>query len=515
MKKVLAVFLCFLMILPLIISCDKTNTPSNTDAITDAGNAETEIETDPDFISQGKLTIKGTDISEYVIVISSEPVDIAKNFAEDLSSWIKEMTGITVPIVSDANHSNGKAIIVGDTTRPESAEAKGTGFAKDKDYNAILKEGSIAVNFKHQKGSTSALNALKRAFVNNRGNITEGFANTSIGLESVKGLISGAIRKEITSDGLHVYKSTQAQLDAWQTHEATWNGNKEKPLTATGIQFDVETDSSYIDLKFSGTYSPMVLFLNNELVSTSWVGGYWKLPDDAIGKTNRITVLMSNAGYTSKWAIKSLEIDGGCKIERHKTDLNMLILGDSITEGINNEGHPEDAYTFQLSTYFNAHALVQGNGAGELWPDMIDPEMKNLFMPDVIIIALGTNDYRNNKGENDKWFENRMDAYLDKLESVYPGVPVIGVTPLRRLRSLNSTNTEVNYDKYCVQVVNGGIAKALQNHNAKVVQGENILSETKHYKDLVHPNRLGHKLYGETLCKLIEQDIKNIINKNK
>lgn len=526
-KKILALILILVLVVPFAVACNKeeeptqgTTTQSQTTKKATSTTPKKEEEETPvldEVFKDGKLAINGKDISEYVIVVPAKPENSDNQFASGLASWIKAVTGQEIAIVNDSTAPAANEIIVGNTSRAQSAEISDT-FEGTRDYKAILNDGKIAVKFNLGLGSVSALNAMQRSFANNGCNITEGFTNRSIELEEVKGLVMGAIRTEITDLGFQVYRSTQAQVDAW--HEYTKEGYNdwtyENARSATGIRLDFETDSSYVYLKLSKPASALTVLLNGELAKNGWWGGYWNVPKEERGKTNRITILMSNVRNTHQWGIEKLEIDGGCKIEKHKTDLNILFLGDSITEAFSNAGRPAANYTFYTYSYFNADAIVQGYGSSQLWTDMIDPAMAELYQPDVIIVAMGTNDYSRNRSGSVDYFKERMDAFLDKIQQVYPGVQIIGITPLRRLLSMTASNAENNYDKECVARASAGYAQSYKNHGAIVVQGESLLKDVKHYADTVHPNEAGHLIYGENLCAVIKNDIEDIIkNKNK
>ena len=490
-------------------STTNDNNNNENDDMNDDNNKEEEKEDD-------KLAINGLDISDYVIVVGEDAPNSAKYFAEYLVAWIRTMTGTSLSIVKDSTAATEKEILIGSTNRAESTKAMNITFSQQWTYNAIIENNKLAIAFDHKIGSTNALHALKRAFINSDYDLTEGFSNNAIALEDVKDLVMGAVRKNIESDGLHVHKTTQAQIDAWHAHTASWSGNKENPRSATGIRLDFDTDSSYVYLKLTKNVSNLVFLVNDELVVNGQSTGYISIPEKYLGQVNRITLLMSNVGYTDEWAITDLEVDGGCVIERHKTDLNILFLGDSITEGYNNHGHPASTYTFYTHTYFNAEAVVQGHGGSQLWPDMVDPEMANLYQPDVIIVAMGTNDYSGNSSQSVEWFRARMNTFLDKVQQVYPNVPIIGITPIRRLSSMNANIApDQNYDTNCVARANAGYALGIKDHNGYVVNGETILSKVEHYADTVHPNEAGFQEYGEVLCFLIEYEIEAIVNAKK
>ncbi len=521
-KKFLAMLLLLALMLPVAVACGNTEDASEsntsqqqTGANTDKSDKEEEsplkkIEVTEEF-KDGKLSIDGVDISKFVIVIPTDAESRYKIFAKNLAAWIKAVTNHEIAIKDDSAALSQHEIIVGSTNRPESESASGDLQAK-KAYKAVLENGKLAINFRYNAPAENvALNALIRAFANNGCNITEGFTNNNLSLEEIQGLVSGALRTEIKDGGLYVHRSTEGQIEAWRDLTASHNDwTKKNPSAATGIQLDFETDSSYIYLKRSIYTNEFVLLVNNKVVSNSWSGTYYEVSDEDFGKVNRFTILMSNLRDTFNWSIQALEIDGACKIKKHKTDLNMLFLGDSITEGFNCNKQQASTYTFYTSSYFNANAVVQGYGSSQCWTEIIDPALANFYQPDVIIIAMGTNDYGSNRGQSKEWFKNRMDAFLDAIEAVYPDVPIIGVTPLRRLISMDSYSYENNYDKVCVANANGGYAEAYREHGATVVDGETLLIKTSHYADVLHPNEVGFTVYGENLCKAIEKNIEQI-----
>lgn len=519
-NKILALILVFTLLIPLASACnDAEKTSIKATNQTTADNTEDKDKPKEFTVTEefkgGKLSIDGVDISKYVIVIPKDAPIKYENFANDLSGWIRAVTKHELKIVEDSVAPVQYEIIVGSTNRPETA-ATVNGFSGQKGYKAVLQSGKLAINFRSTtSASISAFNALQRAFASNSCNITEGFTNNSLSLENIQDLVLGALWTEIKNDGLYVYKSTQTQADAWKQIMSSSNDWTQKnPWAPTGISLDFETDSSYVYLRLSKIKTGIVVLLNGKTFNTNWSGGYWEIPQNERGKVNRVTLLLSSVRDSFDWSIQALEIDGACKIEKHKTDLNMLFIGDSITEGYNCNNNTASTYTYYTSSYFNANAVVQGNGSGQCWPEIIDPAMAELFTPDVIIIAMGTNDYGANRSEDKAFFKDRMDAFLDKIESVYPGVPIIGVTPLRRLKTMNAVNPDSNYDLTCVNVASAGYEEAYADHGAIIVKGETLLKETAHYADVLHPNDEGFIVYGQNLCAAIKNDIEQII-KNK
>lgn len=525
-KRILAIILSLLLILPCLAACNGGDDPTPTDpAPTDAptekptekptqdnegnkneneneGNTNKpndEIIPEVNPFENG-MKINDIDISEYTVVYATEggTSTSAENYAKEFAEWVKNTVGIQLTVVDDSAAVGDKEILFGDTNRPESAEAVKEEYDGRYDFNAILKDNKLAIVASHKDGYYTALGSLKNSLKAAEGNLTEGFTINKLSYEEINEVVAGALTHEITDSGLRLYKSTQKQMDAWKEYTNGWKSNTDCPEQGGGIHLDFDTDSSFVSFKVSS--GSCVVLVNDELVANGVNDKMYKL--DMENGTNRVTIVLPT-GNTKNWVVSELIVDAGATVEKHKTDLNILFLGDSITQGYNNHGHPASTYTFYTTTYFNANSVVQGNGGSQIWEKLLDPDLADLYQPDLIIIALGTNDYAN--GCRADALKSRMNTFLDKLQDIYPDTEIVGVTPIKRL------NREMTAFDTNLAAANKGLEESFKAHGCFVVDGETMLSKAEEYADYVHPNEDGFLVYGENLCAAIEDLVEDIV----
>lgn len=115
-----------------------------------------------------KITINGTDISEYTLVYGkSEPV--AQNMAKEIIAAVSKATGVTLTAKDDSkNYESGKEILVGHTTRTaENGVAKNfytATEAVEKDHYIMCAEGDFFF-LGGAKGSNVAITAAVKKLV--------------------------------------------------------------------------------------------------------------------------------------------------------------------------------------------------------------------------------------------------------------------------------------------------------------------------------------------------------------
>lgn len=525
--RIISLILVLVMFSSLLLACNTTDnpTPSETEAPTEAptnkptnkptskptskptnkptddSNDELEEEFTPAY--ENGLSIEGVDISEFVIVYSEDAPNTVKGFAtETLPEWIYEASGVEIEAVDDSTAEVENEILVGDTNRDDYNLTVPTDSMYN--YKISAKDGKLIIAANKKNGFNAALASIACAFAENDGDMDNGqLSNDNISYNDMQDYISGAIRYKVNSDGLQAYRSTEAQQQTWSVHTANWENNKTCPESAALIYFDFDTNSSYLNVSVAG--GNIFVFVNDELVSrdtSSYVNT--KIDNDNGRKTNHITVLLPT-GNSKNWKITNLEIAGGAVMEKHKTDLNILILGDSITEGYNNHGNPHSTYTFTIKQMLNANVLNQGYSGSQIWVDMLDPAVANAFSPDLIIIALGTNDYAN--GQRADGLKSRMNAYLDKLEDIYPDVPIAGLTPIARLDKATMSVFDSNLKNSSV-----GLIEAFEAHGALAIDAEDFCEHNvDYYADYVHPNEYGFPVYGKHICDAIKDLVTEIV----
>ena len=145
MNKFQKLFSCMLAALTIFSAVGCNNGTNSGDSSTDEGGGNsTPIEdTSMDLVKNGS--------SDYKILVPADATDTEKYASGELLSFFKQATGITLPIVTDANGAdkNGKYLSIGDTSLFEEsgmevslAELGGDGF-KVKTYgNSVIMNGA-------------------------------------------------------------------------------------------------------------------------------------------------------------------------------------------------------------------------------------------------------------------------------------------------------------------------------------------------------------------------------------
>jgi len=118
MKKILAVLLALAILVPTLAACGK-ETPDETKPGTPDTGTETPAETDagtPAEISDTVELVKDG-VSEYVIVRGENATEDEIKASTELQSYLKQISGAELPIVTDATPAAAKEIVIGLTNR--------------------------------------------------------------------------------------------------------------------------------------------------------------------------------------------------------------------------------------------------------------------------------------------------------------------------------------------------------------------------------------------------------------
>lgn len=528
-KKILSALLAALILLPCIASCQEyeislptkyeTPTETETDAPTEFATDETrprpQVEPqklklpnidlgndkllDENTFANG-LSIGGVDISEFSIVYATEGKAVmnAQKYALELAAWIKETVGVELPIFDDTNAAVEHEILFGDTDRLESVVSGSFPVETRYDFTAYLDNGKLAITAISAEGFYAALGSFKNAMKACGGAITRGFRNNSLTQEKIASISTGYAALESTPDGLQFLRCTNAQNKQWAN---TPGASAEYSRYANGCRIDIVTDSSFFYFSVSG--GSCTVLLNGSLKRDGVIANFLKLEEEG-NDLNRITVILPPSDYRN-WTLTDVQVDCGAYFEAHKTDLNMLFLGDGITQGHKNYGNEANAYTFCTAEYFNATSLMQANHGATFDPDFLDPELA--FDPDVIVVAMGTMDwsrFRSSKSVDE--FKALADAYVTKLKEIYPDVPVIYISPINRFDGGGEWATPFDDAK-------AAFSQAFNDHGCFVVDGAGLLpSDRKFYADNIYPNYIGHGELAKNLCSAIEKYVNDIKN---
>ena len=208
-------------------------------------------------------------------------------------------------------------------------------------------------------------------------------------LDQIKQITVGAVHIEECADGIHFYKCTQKQIDAWKQQN---EGLGERAAGSTGVRLDFHTTSQAMTFRVSQG-AKFELYVNGLLRAQY---NMEKTPeitvalDDPLGDPlaeKRVTLCFPS--HNNGGVLQSLELDDGSTVTPHRFDYKMLFIGDSITQGWASD-FDTLSYAYRVSRFFNAESVIQGIGGSYYCEEAFDHIP---FDPDVVLVAYGTNDF--------------------------------------------------------------------------------------------------------------------------
>lgn len=267
-----------------------------------------------------------------------------------------------------------------------------------------------------------------------------------------------------------------------------------RSLCGASVYLEFINESEMIEIKFNANnYSrenfAVDIYRNDKFLETRYFGksiksGILKIEDRELN--NRYKLHFPN---TCSWYIE--ELNGEIKeVETEKTK-KVLLLGDSISQGMETI-KPSITYINLLARMKKWDLLNQGVGGLEF--DSTTIEKLDEFDPELILIALGTNDVLKNPKVEEKFAE--IEKYLEKIKKVYEGKEVVIITPI----PIINEEFKENYEKIQVKLKELGLK-----NNFRVIDGENLIIRSKDYyfDQEIHPNELGFTTMALNLINTI------------
>ena len=307
--------------------------------------------------------------------------------------------------------------------------------------------------------------------------------------EQLKEIYFGAYEFEETADGyLQAFQYTKKQIEYFKGAFQMWY-ERCTATTAKTLEFTTTARNVSFDYKIIWKGSPDSF----ELVVDGFVSGIvrvkdildtgnisWDLPE---GKKNVIIYLPADATVL----IRNFEADA--EVVRAQKNEKVLWLGDSITQGYG-PLRSSCTYVSVANRILNYDVLNQGIG-GYVYDKNSLMKMDG-YTPDKIIVALGTNQYRDTN-------MTAVEEYYKTLIGIYgEEIPIICITPIWRGDSFDGFPI---MDEFCKKVK----AIAEQYKNVKVIEGMKLVPHfPEYYLDNLHPNSLGCELYGRNLAESIK-----------
>ena len=318
--------------------------------------------------------------------------------------------------------------------------------------------------------------------------------------EQLKSVTVGALWSEEKQDGLHFYKCTQKQIDAWRQLAPILG---ERAETTTGVRLDFFTDSG--EFRFTcGGGGKYELHINGLLRQRFLVGN----EDTPVGKEivcpicdplgnplkeARITLHLPSH---SIGVLQSVCLDDGTYIRSAQYDCKLLMIGDSITQGWDSE-YDSFTYAYQLSRALNANSVIQGIGGAFYHESTLD---EIPFEPDIVTVAYGTNDY--NKFATYDELRGHVSAFLDGIAEMYKNKKIFVLSPIWR----GKVGCPMGSFEGCRAIITEEAEKRGMIHIDGLAMVPPIPSL---FADgWLHPNALGFGFYGENVTREILKHLK-------
>jgi len=206
-------------------------------------------------------------------------------------------------------------------------------------------------------------------------------------------------------------------------------------------------------------------------------------------KTVRIHFPFSAAPY-----LREISLADGSSFVPVKREKKILMFGDSITHGYD-ALNPSRSYASRLADMLGMEAFNKGIGGERFFPPLAGAVEE--FVPDIITVAYGTNDWSGCTAEE---FIRNCTAFYNTLSKNYPDTPIYAVTPIWRAdcEQPRKAGTFFKADEWIT-----AITAPLP--NVRLIHGfELVPHDRKLFADLrLHPTDEGFRYYAENLYRAI------------
>ncbi len=172
-----------------------------------------------------------------------------------------------------------------------------------------------------------------------------------------------------------------------------------------------------------------------------------------------------------------------------------LFLGDSITQGMASL-HPSQTYAVLAANMMDCDFINMGVCGGKFFAGDVDANHRK---PDVITIALGTNDWKQS-GDRDTLRETAKD-YIAEVVKQYPGHTFHAILPIWR-SDIDGILSGMTFGEMCT-ILREEYSKYPQ---IRILEGLKIVPNMKEYfgDQFAHPNELGFAHFAMNLCNVPE-----------
>lgn len=245
-----------------------------------------------------------------------------------------------------------------------------------------------------------------------------------LNLEEIKSITVGAVNIRREENGIHFYKCTDKQNEAWDKLSESLGI---RARTTTGVRLDFITNSQRMTFNAKGgkfeIYVDGLLRAQHVLGEFTGITHEFAAPLGDKKDSYRVTLCFPSHGIG---VLESIELDDGATFTAPEYGIKMLMIGDSITQGWNSK-YDTFSYAYRVTRFFNANSVIQGIGGAfyhETTFDSID------FDPDIVTVAYGTNDFGRYKTYEE--FRGHVKAHLSLLAKEYADKKIFVLSPIWR-----------------------------------------------------------------------------------
>ncbi|MCK9478976.1 MAG: GDSL-type esterase/lipase family protein [Firmicutes bacterium] len=347
------------------------------------------------------------------------------------------------------------------------------------------------------------------------------------------GAFKGILGYEKTADGLNLQRFTPAQFLIGQ-------GNATPLPTTSGVVLNVMTDANRIefDCKIlrqvinTLTTANFDLLIDGNYISSYDVGVTpssqkvaLEIPGQTAGTMKEIKVVFP---HSAEIRVKDFKLSPlNAQFGNVESKPTYLAIGDSITTGLRSD-NPSSNYPFVVAESLGYNLVNQGISGDVYINKYINAGYPTGFQPDLITVALGTNDSsRAGRSPSDpayitiEQFRTNVTQYFQTFDSLFSGTPTFVITPPWFV-SVNDRvgNYLANSYGAAMQDIKDIISQVCSQYNyITVIEGldiigyDDIVDETdnpswfgdKMSNDGVHPSTVGQHYYGQKLTDILRQ----------
>lgn len=307
-------------------------------------------------------------------------------------------------------------------------------------------------------------------------------------LSQIAALTKGALALSEDSTGIHFRRYTDKQIASFEKEARCFF---KRAQHTCGVRIDFFTDSPILTVSV-GAQGKYEVLVDNVSTFCRFFPGPDTFEVQLATGVKRVTIILPSH---FPGVIRSIELADGADISPVNYTRKMIFYGDSITQGWNSELDSQ-SYAWLLTRHYDADSMILGVGGVNFYPNTVDD---NGFDADIVIVALGTNDYSGDFTADE--IRYGCAEYLDRLLAIYRDQKMICITPIWRADGDTVYAAGTHPDVCRV------IAEEAKKRNFTVIDGYSLVPHnTELFADgFLHPNDAGFSHYAKNLIKVLDQ----------